>query len=122
MDVAVKKNMPYKFTHLLYWSKLYLHEDKYTHIDVEDSWFDEVNHANVMYCWRTISETDYYLGETLFLQNCIDHFSYPLKYSDTVMIDEDSSKPGALPIRRLYVLEFSKINAFIDHLKELVME
>lgn len=46
IDTAMNKQMPYKFTHLMYWSKLYSDEAKTSHFDVEDSWFEEVNGTN----------------------------------------------------------------------------
>jgi len=91
IDKAAKVNMPYKFTHLLYWSKMYINEGEFCHYDAEDAWFEE---------------------------NSLEHFSYPLKFADTVMVKSDEPKEvGATPIRRVYVIEFAKIHSFIEHLQ-----
>jgi hypothetical protein len=90
MDQASKKGMNYKFTHFLYWAKMYVNEEEFCHYDAEDAWFEE---------------------------NSLEHFSYPLKFADTVMVDNEEPKAGAAPIRRVYIVEFSKLQSFIDHLK-----
>jgi len=90
IDRAAKKNMPYKFSHFLYWSKMYVNEGEFCHYDAEDGWFEE---------------------------NSLEHFSYPLKYADTVMVESEEPKQGAAPIRRVYIVEYSKLQSFIEHLK-----
>lgn len=40
---AVKKGMPYKFTHFLYWCKMFKNGEEFQHIDSEDEWFEGVS-------------------------------------------------------------------------------
>ncbi|ODM91191.1 Protein BCCIP [Orchesella cincta] len=92
VEAAVKKKMPYNFTHLVYWSKMYVDKGTAQHYDLEDAWFEE---------------------------NAISHFSYPLKHADTVKVDSDEAAPGAQPIRRIYLFEFSKMTNFLDYLQTI---
>ncbi|CAL8115360.1 unnamed protein product [Orchesella dallaii] len=93
IETAVEKKMPYKFTHLVYWSKMYVDKESAQHYDVEDAWFDE---------------------------NAISHFSYPLKHADTVMVDSEEATAGAQPIRRIYLIDYGKMDNFLDYLQTVL--
>ncbi|ODM98626.1 Protein BCCIP [Orchesella cincta] len=93
IETAIEKKMPYKFTHLVYWSKMYVDKGTAQHYDIEDSWFEE---------------------------NAISHFSYPLKHADTVMVDSDETAAGAQPIRRIYLFEYAKMTNFLDYLQTVL--